>query len=165
MFSCAKYIPDSIRPRISVDVLPFLDDLLFDNPLGLLLFSASLVGIAHAATKITKFKNSDLIIFVVFVPLVLRALRELATVPSSVADVLGFLPYGVFHYSSPVLFSLWVYRTAGVDATVVFLQAFGVQNILGVVTQLIFPCAAPCKLPLEAGNNLCELTNMLSRVQ
>ncbi|RKO87708.1 hypothetical protein BDK51DRAFT_13268, partial [Blyttiomyces helicus] len=68
---------------------------------------------------------------------------HLAAVPSTAADVLAFLPYGVLHYVSPVIFALWLWRKASGYAAIVFLQAFGVQNIMGVATQVIFPSAAP----------------------
>ncbi|KAJ3151870.1 hypothetical protein HDU86_006002 [Geranomyces michiganensis] len=76
-------------------------------------------------------------------PLVLRGLRDLAAVPSTTGDVLAFIPYGVLHYISPAVFCLWLWWRAGVQTAVVFAQAFGAQNVLGVVTQVLFPTAAP----------------------
>ncbi|KND00005.1 uncharacterized protein SPPG_04352 [Spizellomyces punctatus DAOM BR117] len=137
LFTCAQFIPSSWRPGISVDVLPALDELLFDNSLGLLSFSAVLVAGGWLVT------GSQFSTFLLFVPLVLRALRDLAATPSTVADVLAFLPYGLLHYISPAVFAIWLWWHAGVKTAIVFAQAFGVQNSLGVITQLLFPTAAP----------------------
>ncbi|KAJ3186094.1 hypothetical protein HDU85_001013 [Gaertneriomyces sp. JEL0708] len=87
--------------------------------------------------------GSPISALVVFVPLVLRGLRDVAQFQSTAADVLAFLPYGVLHYISPALFVLWLWWYAGIQSGVVFAQAFGVQNVLGVLTQLVFPTAAP----------------------
>ncbi|KAI8914055.1 hypothetical protein DFJ77DRAFT_440934 [Powellomyces hirtus] len=137
LFSCAQFIPSSWRPAISVDVLPALDELLFDNSLGLLSFASILVAGGWLVT------GSSLSTLLVFVPLVLRGLRDLAAVPSTAADVLAFLPYGVLHYISPAIFAVWLWWYAGVQTAVVFAQAFGAQNCLGVITQVVFPTAAP----------------------
>ncbi|KAI9095084.1 hypothetical protein DFS34DRAFT_686918 [Phlyctochytrium arcticum] len=137
LFVGAQFIPSSIRPPISVDLLPALDELLFDNSIGLLAFSAVLVA---SSWLLTRSPSSTLL---VFFPLVLRALRQLAATPSTFADVLAFIPYGLLHYLSPAFFVLWLWYHAGIKSAVVFAQAFGVQNILGVLTQLLFPTAAP----------------------
>ncbi|KAJ3156052.1 Aureobasidin resistance protein Aur1 [Geranomyces variabilis] len=137
LFSCAQFIPSSWRPAIAVDVLPALDELLFDNSLGLLSFSAILVAGGWLVS------GSNFATLLVFMPLVLRGLRDLAAVPSTTGDVLAFLPYGLLHYISPAIFVLYLWWRAGVQTAVVFAQAFGAQNVLGVVTQVLFPTAAP----------------------
>lgn len=149
LFGCAQFIPSSWRPSISVDVLPALDELLFDNSLGLLAFAAILVATGWLVTQ------SHFATLLVFVPLVLRGLRDLAAVPSTAADVLAFLPYGVLHYVSPAIFALWLWWYAGVKSAVVFAQAFGVQNSMGVITQLLFPTAAPCKYISSQQAHVC----------
>ncbi|KAJ3186526.1 hypothetical protein HDU85_007346 [Gaertneriomyces sp. JEL0708] len=137
LFVSAKFIPSSWRPSISVDTLPALDELLFVQSFGLLCFSGILVAAGWLIT------GSPMSTMVVFVPLVLRGLRDLAQLQSVPADVLAFIPYGLLHYISPALFALWLWWYAGIQSAVVFAQAFGVQNVLGVLTQLLFPTAAP----------------------
>ncbi|KAI8820683.1 uncharacterized protein EV422DRAFT_59453 [Fimicolochytrium jonesii] len=136
-FSCAQFVPSAWRPGISVDVLPALDELLFDNSLGLVCFAAVLVASGWLATR------SHLSTLLVFVPLVLRGLRDLAAVPSTAGDILAFIPYGVLHYISPFLFALYLWWSAGAKIAIIFTQAIGTQNLLGVLTQLLFPTAAP----------------------
>ena len=60
-------------------------------------------------------------------------------------DVLAWLPYGIGHFSIPfgVALVLWVLGPKG--ATQYWGKAFGWMNLLGVMTQILFPCAAPCK--------------------
>lgn len=61
-----------------------------------------------------------------------------------ILDVLSWLPYGLLHFSVPfvVAFTLWAAGPRG--AIQYFGKAFGWMNFTGVVTQLVFPCAAPC---------------------
>ncbi|KAJ3034949.1 Aureobasidin resistance protein Aur1, partial [Rhizophlyctis rosea] len=137
MFTLCKYIPSTIRPHIAVSLLPNLDEVFFQNPLGLLFFSGALVTITYLIT------SNTLSLLMVFVPLTLRALHQLAERQYAVLDVLGFLPYGVLHYTSPVLFGVWIGMMYGSPTAMTFLKAFGAQNILGVATQIILPSAAP----------------------
>lgn len=60
-------------------------------------------------------------------------------------DVLAWLPYGVLHFVVPFVVAavLWVWGPKG--SVQYWGKAFGWMNLLGVVTQLIFPCAAPCE--------------------
>jgi hypothetical protein len=64
-----------------------------------------------------------------------------------VLDILAWLPYGVMHFVIPFVLAavLWVFAPKG--AVQFFGKAFGFMNLMGVIVQLIFPCAAPCKLP------------------
>ena len=66
-----------------------------------------------------------------------------------ILDVLAWLPYGVLHFALPVIVAiiLWVFAPKG--AVQYWGKAFGWMNLLGVVTQLVFPCAAPCKSNLR----------------
>jgi len=63
-----------------------------------------------------------------------------------VLDVLAWLPYGVLHFTLPVVVALvlWVFGPRG--SAQYWGKAFGWMNVLGVMTQIILPCAAPCKL-------------------
>lgn len=67
-------------------------------------------------------------------------------------DVLAWLPYGLLHFTVPfvVAFTLWATGPRG--AIQYFGKAFGWMNLLGVVTQLVFPCAAPCKSSLRSAD-------------
>ena len=60
-------------------------------------------------------------------------------------DVLAWLPYGVLHFALPFIVAalLWVVGPKG--AVQYWGRAFGFMNLMGVLTQLVFPCAAPCK--------------------
>lgn len=71
-----------------------------------------------------------------------------------ILDVLAWLPYGVLHFALPavVAFFLWALGPRG--AVQYWGKAFGWMNLLGVLTQLVFPCAAPCRSCLEA--HLCS---------
>src|SRR6266542_2225164 len=60
-----------------------------------------------------------------------------------IKDVLAWFPYGVIHFTLPFLTStgLWWYGPPGILA--VFSRSFGYMNIVGVLTQLAFPCSPP----------------------
>ena len=60
-----------------------------------------------------------------------------------VLDVIAWLPYGIGHFTVPfvVAIFLWLFRPKQVLH--LWGRAFGWMNFVGVVTQIIFPCAAP----------------------
>ena len=60
-----------------------------------------------------------------------------------VLDVIAWLPYGIGHFTVPfvVAIFLWLFRPK--QALHLWGRAFGWMNFVGVVTQIIFPCAAP----------------------
>ncbi|KAI8070785.1 hypothetical protein BC940DRAFT_325544 [Gongronella butleri] len=60
-----------------------------------------------------------------------------------VLDVLAWLPYGIFHFSLPFIFSLLLFVYGPPGACNVWAKAFGYMNIAGVLTQLLFPNASP----------------------
>ncbi|KAG8714904.1 Aureobasidin resistance protein Aur1 [Ceratobasidium sp. 423] len=66
-----------------------------------------------------------------------------------VLDVLAWLPYGVIHFTAPfvVAIALWLWRgNAGKgnnDALKFWARAFGYMNLVGVLIQIVFPCAPP----------------------
>lgn len=62
-----------------------------------------------------------------------------------ILDILAWLPYGVMHFAIPFVLAavLWVFAPKG--AVQYFGKAFGFLNLIGVLIQLVFPCAAPCK--------------------
>jgi hypothetical protein len=61
-------------------------------------------------------------------------------------DVLAWLPYGVLHFMLPVVVALllWIFGPRG--SAQYWGKAFGFMNLFGVITQILLPCAAPCKL-------------------
>ena len=65
-----------------------------------------------------------------------------------ILDVIAWLPYGVLHFSLPVIVALilWVLGPRG--SAQYWGKAFGWMNLIGVITQVIFPCAAPCRFSL-----------------
>nr|KAJ3408245.1 Aureobasidin resistance protein Aur1 [Polyrhizophydium stewartii] len=139
LFANCKYIPSEWRPTISVATLPVLDKFLFESGFGLLLSACVCVAVGT-----WWLRSSVSAGYFAFVPLVLAALHDLANVdPNAAFDLALFLPYGILHYISPVLFTAWLYKYGPPGSIRVFLQALGWQNFAGVVTQLVFPCAAP----------------------
>lgn len=62
---------------------------------------------------------------------------------SSVLDVIAWLPYGVIHFAAPfvVAASLFVFGPPG--SVKFFGTAFGAMNLLGVIIQVMVPCAPP----------------------
>jgi len=64
---------------------------------------------------------------------------------NAVLDVLAWLPYGVIHFVLPFVVALFLW-TLGPRGSVQFWgKAFGWMNLIGVCTQVLFPCAAPCE--------------------
>lgn len=65
-----------------------------------------------------------------------------------ILDVISWLPYGVLHFALPfvVAILLWVFGPKG--SIQYWGKAFGFMNLIGVVTQILLPCAAPCELSL-----------------
>ncbi|THH00061.1 hypothetical protein EW145_g7142, partial [Phellinidium pouzarii] len=60
-----------------------------------------------------------------------------------ILDIFAWLPYGVLHFILPfvVAIFLWLFRPK--EALHYFARAFGYMNLIGVLTQIIIPCAAP----------------------
>jgi TRAP-type C4-dicarboxylate transport system permease small subunit len=66
-------------------------------------------------------------------------------------DILAWLPYGVIHFSFPFILSFLLFLYGPPRSANVFGQAFGYMNIAGVLTQLLFPNASPCKWKKKSG--------------
>ncbi|KAK8864665.1 hypothetical protein IAR55_001915 [Kwoniella newhampshirensis] len=62
---------------------------------------------------------------------------------NSVLDVIAWLPYGVVHFVWPFIVALILWTLGPRGAVQFWGLAFGWMNLLGVVTQLLLPCAAP----------------------
>lgn len=60
-------------------------------------------------------------------------------------DLLAWIPYGILHFVMPVVVAIWIAIFAPAGTLPVFARTFGYMNLAGVLTQLFFPCAPPCK--------------------
>ena len=69
----------------------------------------------------------------------------LAGSTASWKDLLAWLPYGIFHFTMPIIVAGLIVAWAPAGTLPVFARTFGYMNIAGVMTQLFFPCAPPCK--------------------
>ncbi|KAG9312561.1 PAP2-domain-containing protein [Chiua virens] len=60
-----------------------------------------------------------------------------------VLDIIAWLPYGVFHYTYPLVLSLflWLFRPSLALKT--WAKTFGYMNLTAVLVQILIPCAAP----------------------
>ena len=60
-----------------------------------------------------------------------------------ILDVIAWIPYGIGHFTIPFIVAifLWLFRPKQVLH--LWGRAFGWMNFVGVVAQIIFPCAAP----------------------
>lgn len=63
-----------------------------------------------------------------------------------VLDILAWIPYGIVHFSFPFILSVLLFIYGPPGSLKVFGKAFGYMNLAGVLTQLLFPNASPCKL-------------------
>ncbi|ODQ55927.1 PAP2-domain-containing protein [Saitoella complicata NRRL Y-17804] len=136
-FKQARLIPSDIRPFINVDLLPRWEHVLYETPLGLLSQSALLTLLASAALRTRYALLASLI------PLILDILHHLAQSLTEWKDVLAWISYGVIHFVSPFLTAFWLWLFAPPGVTGTYGWSFGMQNICGVATHLLFPNAAP----------------------
>ncbi|KAI9322542.1 hypothetical protein BX666DRAFT_630741 [Dichotomocladium elegans] len=60
-----------------------------------------------------------------------------------VLDILAWLPYGVIHFSFPLIFAGILFVFGPPLSLPVYGLAFGWMNVMGVLTQLLFPNASP----------------------
>ena len=60
-----------------------------------------------------------------------------------ILDIVAWLPYGVIHFTFPFVVAafLWLFRSK--EALHLWARAFGYMNLIGVIIQILFPCAAP----------------------
>lgn len=58
-------------------------------------------------------------------------------------DVLAWLPYGIIHFAAPFICSIVLFIFAAPGTLPVFSRSFGYMNIIGVLIQILFPCAPP----------------------
>jgi len=67
-------------------------------------------------------------------------------------DLLAWLPYGIIHYIMPVLVGLYLLFFYKPGYTSAYLFFFGIMNVVGVIIQLIWPTAPPCKYLYKFNN-------------
>lgn len=60
-------------------------------------------------------------------------------------DILAWLPYGVLHFTLPVVIAIVLWLFGPRNSVQYWGKAFGWMNVLGVMTQIVLPCAAPCE--------------------
>ncbi|SNX83283.1 related to AUR1 - inositol phosphorylceramide synthase [Melanopsichium pennsylvanicum] len=60
-----------------------------------------------------------------------------------VLDILAWLPYGVIHFAAPFFVASFLFVFAPPGSVKVFAQAFGFMMLVGVMIQILFPCAPP----------------------
>lgn len=147
LFLNTNLIPTKIRPPISVWLLPRLDYLLFFSSFGLLLFSIFLISLSYLLTNHSNYTS-----LIVFLPLIMRCLSDLSNYQSSFLDILAWLPYGLFHYLSPLISAFSFLYFTGVNNTVIFAQCFGLQNFTAVLIQILFPTAPPWYRDINGDN-------------
>ncbi|KAL0948386.1 hypothetical protein HGRIS_010968 [Hohenbuehelia grisea] len=60
-----------------------------------------------------------------------------------VLDIVAWIPYGVAHFTIPFVVAafLWLFRTK--EALQLWARTFGYMNLIGVIIQILIPCAAP----------------------
>jgi hypothetical protein len=60
-------------------------------------------------------------------------------------DILAWIPYGVLHYVLPIVTAILIVCFGPPGTLPVYARTFGYMNVAGVLTQIFFPCAPPCK--------------------
>lgn len=67
----------------------------------------------------------------------------LATITNRGLDILGWLPYGLFHFGAPFVVAAIMFFFAPPTSLRSFAFAFGYMNLFGVIIQMLFPAAPP----------------------
>lgn len=62
-------------------------------------------------------------------------------------DIIAWIPYGVIHFIAPFVVAACLFVFAPPGSVKVFGAAFGFMNLIGVVIQIMVPCAPPCEYP------------------
>lgn len=58
-------------------------------------------------------------------------------------DIMAWIPYGLCHFGAPVVVSAIMFVFAPPKTVPVFALSFGYMNMIGVATQVLFPCSPP----------------------
>lgn len=62
-----------------------------------------------------------------------------------VLDIISWIPYGIGHFAIPGILALVLWAFGPKGSPQFFGKAFGFMNLMGVLCQIFFPCAAPCR--------------------
>ncbi|RMD42045.1 hypothetical protein DV735_g3099, partial [Chaetothyriales sp. CBS 134920] len=62
---------------------------------------------------------------------------------NTVLDLLAWFPYGIGHFGAPFVCAILIFIWGPPKTLRTYGFAFGWMNVIGVTTQVIFPCAAP----------------------
>ena len=60
-----------------------------------------------------------------------------------VLDLLAWFPYGIGHFGAPFVCAIFVFIFGPPTTLQVYARSFGYMNVIGVATQILFPCSAP----------------------
>ncbi|KAJ7119599.1 PAP2-domain-containing protein [Mycena epipterygia] len=60
-----------------------------------------------------------------------------------ILDIIAWLPYGLIHFTFPFVVAAFVWLFRPKEVLHLWARAFGYLNYMGVLFQIIFPCAAP----------------------
>lgn len=64
-------------------------------------------------------------------------------------DIIAWLPYGLLHFVIPFVIAAVAFVFGPRGSINFWAKAFGIMNLLGVITQILVPCTPPCaSLPL-----------------
>ncbi|KAG9067356.1 Aureobasidin resistance protein Aur1 [Linnemannia hyalina] len=67
----------------------------------------------------------------------------LAQATTPFKDILAWIPYGILHYVLPIVTAILIVCFGPPGTLPVFARTFGYMNVVGVLTQIFFPCAPP----------------------
>lgn len=62
-----------------------------------------------------------------------------------ILDIVAWIPYGVVHFVGPFVVAIFIWLFRQPKALKYWGFAFGYMNLLGVITQILLPCAPPCE--------------------
>ncbi|KAA1470883.1 PAP2-domain-containing protein [Dentipellis sp. KUC8613] len=60
-----------------------------------------------------------------------------------VLDVIAWIPYGVGHFTFPFVVAIFIWLFRPKQVLHLWARVFGYLNLVGVIVQILFPCAAP----------------------
>ncbi|TFK51566.1 PAP2-domain-containing protein [Heliocybe sulcata] len=58
-------------------------------------------------------------------------------------DILAWLPYGIIHFVFPFVVAAFIWLFRPKQALHLWARTFGYMNLIGVIVQILLPCAAP----------------------
>lgn len=142
LFFSSKDIPVAWRPNVHVTLLPTLESVLY---------GAVRPSLSHSTpgSSLSKSQATD--------P---RCCPARPRTPQNISDILtrythpaldiiAWLPYGLLHFVIPFVIAAVAFVFGPRGSINFWAKAFGIMNLLGVITQILVPCTPPCaSLPL-----------------